>query len=732
MQLGLRGKALFFLLATGLAMSGISMAIVASLQSRITHELASYAAERYVQYHKEKTLGGIQGDLALAKKMADTPILRRWVKTPDASNAAKPALEELQSLVNQFSTHAAFVASKPASAFYFVDTKSLASVDTSTFKPTYVLNEGDKDDEWFFNTLRQHEPYNFNVDYSAKLNVTKLWINVVMKDGAEPIGVVGTGIDISQFINEFVKTKEQGINGIFINDDGAIQGHADASLIALNAPVSSEQAKSTIWKLLPNDLERHALRNAMESLKQGKRSSVALTLTLDNQPRAAAVAYLPLLKWYAIATLDSSAVIGSGGWMSFMGIFTVALLIGGVVVFLGGNREIILPLRKIVEATHRVAAQDYSVRLPEDHTDEIGEVAAAFNRMTASLADSQRQIDANIAQTASALQRSESFEELAQVLFTQTASHLHIGQGALYRLDEDKTRLILCESYARMLAQQKTEFPLGEGLAGQCALERVPITIDNPPADYMKIVSGLGTASPISITLLPIMNNDVLLGVLELAFMKPLDDGGTKLLGNLVPMLGLNMTILERNYQTRRLLEETQDQARRMESQGALLKEQSVEMEVKHAELLQTEAWFRSILESTPDGLLVIDEHGAIILCNPRAEKIFGYEHGKLIGQNVDMLVPARFRAEHPANWAKFMLEQGARQMGAGLVLYGIRKNGSEFPIEVGLSRLPELGGRGVCACASIRDMTELRPAETEPESTKGTTKWQKLNGNGQ
>jgi len=706
MQLGLREKALFFLLAIGLAMGGLSTALVASLQSKITYELTSYAAERYVQYHKERTLGGIQGDLALARKMADTPILKRWVQIPGDSNVSKPVIEELYSFVNQFSTNAAFVASMPASAFYFIDAKSLAGVDTSTFKPTNMLKEGDEDDIWFFNTLGQQEPYNFNVDYNAKLNMTKLWINVVMKDGAEHIGVVGTGIDISQFIDEFVKTGEQGVNGIFINDDGAIQGHANTSLIALNAPVSSSQEQSTIWKLLPNDLERQALQKAMESLKKGERESVALTLTFDNEPRAAAIAYLPPLKWYTIATLDSSAAIGSANWIPFMGIFAIALLIGGVVVFLGANREIVFPLQRIVEATRRVAARDYAVRLPEGRGDEIGEVAAAFNQMAASLSNSQRQINANTTLIVSALQRAESFKELAQVLFTQTASRLNIGQGALYRLDEDKTSLILCGSYARMLAQQKTKFLLGEGLVGQCALEGVPITIKDPPADYLKIVSGLETASPISILLLPVMNNGLLLGVLELAFFKPMDDMGSMLLDSLMPVLGLNMTILERNHQTKKLLEETEAQARRMETQGALLEEQSVEMEAKNAELTQTETWFRSILESTPDGLLVVNEQGVIILCNPMAEKIFGYEHGELIGLCVDILVPARFRAAHPKNRGKFMLEQGARQMGKGQDLHGIRKDGSEFSVAVALSRLPELGGRGVCSCALIRDLT--------------------------
>lgn len=152
-------------------------------------------------------------------------------------------------------------------------------------------------------------------------------------------------------------------------------------------------------------------------------------------------------------------------------------------------------------------------------------------------------------------------------------------------------------------------------------------------------------------------------------------------------------------------------------------------MEAKHAELLQTEAWFRSILESTPDGLLVVDEHGVIILCNPRVEDTFDYEHGELIGQNIDTLVPERFRAEISANRAALMLEQGVRQMGAGLGLYGARKGGSEFQIEVNLSRLPELSGRGVCACASIRDVTERSQAEAKPASTKRATKGQKLNG---
>ena len=96
--------------------------------------------------------------------------------------------------------------------------------------------------------------------------------------------------------------------------------------------------------------------------------------------------------------------------------------------------------------------------------------------------------------------------------------------------------------------------------------------------------------------------------------------------------------------------------------------------------LRETEQFFRSVLELAPDGLMVADEKGVIQLANAQCEKLFGYPREELIGQPVEMLVPADIRARHPAMRASFHRAPNARGMGSGRELRGQRKDGSHFP----------------------------------------------------
>ena len=149
-----------------------------------------------------------------------------------------------------------------------------------------------------------------------------------------------------------------------------------------------------------------------------------------------------------------------------------------------------------------------------------------------------------------------------------------------------------------------------------------------------------------------------------------------------------------------------QNVAQKMERQSAELDEQKNEIQA-------TEVWFRGIIESAPDGMLVLDRDGRIILANPQVDKMFGYEPGELIGKAIEMLVPQSARGKHVGLRAEFSREGSARIMGAGSNrLHGVRKNGVEFPVEVGLSRLPDVGGRSNCVCASVRDVTDRLQVE--------------------
>ncbi|HXQ77928.1 MAG TPA: PAS domain S-box protein, partial [Gemmatimonadaceae bacterium] len=105
--------------------------------------------------------------------------------------------------------------------------------------------------------------------------------------------------------------------------------------------------------------------------------------------------------------------------------------------------------------------------------------------------------------------------------------------------------------------------------------------------------------------------------------------------------------------------------------------------------LRETEQFFRSVLELAPDGLMVVDAKGTIRLANARSEQLFGYPREQLVGQPVEMLVPRDVRPGHAAVRESFQRSPAAREMGPDRELRGLRQDGSEFPIEIGLSPVP-------------------------------------------
>jgi PAS domain S-box-containing protein len=119
---------------------------------------------------------------------------------------------------------------------------------------------------------------------------------------------------------------------------------------------------------------------------------------------------------------------------------------------------------------------------------------------------------------------------------------------------------------------------------------------------------------------------------------------------------------------------------------------------------------FRALVDAAPDATILADEGGRIVLVNQQAEKLFGYCRDELLGKDVELLVPERYRTAHPGHRRQYLQSPRPRPMGSGIDLHALRKDGAEFAAEISLS--PIVGEAGTAVAVAIRDVTDRKRAE--------------------
>ncbi|MEY5099677.1 MAG: hypothetical protein RJA36_2396 [Pseudomonadota bacterium] len=225
------------------------------------------------------------------------------------------------------------------------------------------------------------------------------------------------------------------------------------------------------------------------------------------------------------------------------------------------------------------------------------------------------------------LQQARDPAELVSALFGELVRFLPVHQGSLYFAEASGpagSHLLLAGSYAT--EHPPREIAYGDGLLGQCARDCRPLVLSRVPAGFWTVSTGLGASLPRSLLLLPVMRNQVLLGVLEIASLDPDPAPMAEVLDGLLPVLATNLEALVAERRMDWLLREARAQAaqaREQQQRG-----------------IAFEQWLEAVSDEAPTGLLLLDGQGRVLLSNHAARSIFGYDAKELEGMLAARLLP--------------------------------------------------------------------------------------------
>ncbi|GHV70887.1 methyl-accepting chemotaxis protein [Spirochaetia bacterium] len=335
-----------------LIFAGGSVAFIVSM-GQILHANAGNDLRQIAEIERSKLESSVNAEIAIALKMADSPVIQRYFLDPGDQALEETALAEIAGYRRAFASNTVFWVNDVDKKFYSDDAY------------VYTIDPGDPDSYWYHMTLNETETYNFNINYNADLKVTSLWINAPVFDSShKPIGMLGTGINISTFIASIYQNYSGKAALYLFNAAGEITGARDAKLVESKRQIADELGARGA-----------EIVSAAEKLPAGGGITV-----FNSAGGVTAVASVPALDWYITTILP----LGTADYLnSPMTFFFAAVLIIVIVIFIIFNlfiRIFLKPLSGMVSALNQISTDwDLTRRLTIQRKDEIGILSELFN-----------------------------------------------------------------------------------------------------------------------------------------------------------------------------------------------------------------------------------------------------------------------------------------------------------------------------------------------------------------
>lgn len=245
----------------------------------------------------------------------------------------------------------------------------------------------------------------------------------------------------------------------------------------------------------------------------------------------------------------------------------------------------------------------------------------------------------------------DNIEKLSDDIIRSLIKYLEANQGGLYLIEDvedDESYMTLTACYAwdkKKYVDQKIY--MGEGLAGQVWQEKEKVYITDVPDNYIKITSGLGDANPKSILIVPLMVNEEIYGVVEIASFKEFEDFEIDFVEKIAESIASTVSSVKINAKTQKLLEESQEMTEQMRSQEEEMRQNMEELQATQEEMQRGQSESESTMEAVNDAISVVelDADGIILNANNNFLDMMGYSKDEIVGEHDRIFVSRDERA---------------------------------------------------------------------------------------
>lgn len=368
-------------------------------------QLGTLFAEKQVLYDRYRGLGALNREVSLAETLAGSQAIRDWAVNEDDPVLQRRGIAELEHYRRSFADGSYFFVMDKSGNYYFNDASNAYAGD----QLRYVVDEANPRDAWYFTTKALGEGCHLNVDNDANLRVTKVWMNCVIREGNTVLGILGTGIDLTAFIQEVVNVPQIGVTSMFVDRMGLVQAHRDENLVNLRSLSEDMRDKRTVFSLIDTEADRAVLRNLMDEVAAGGTLVRSAFVSIEGKQSLVGVGYLDHLGWYNVTLMDVDTVIDRRLFLPIGALLVAMMGLIAVVLMLMFKKTVLDRVVNLERAVRRVRAGDFASARDwgDGSADEIGRLTTAFTDMVAAVEDNTRLLEARV------MERTMELEKLA-------------------------------------------------------------------------------------------------------------------------------------------------------------------------------------------------------------------------------------------------------------------------------------------------------------------------------